>query len=347
VPTTSLRAVVAVPVLVACSAGPPRARVEPVAGQASLDAPAVIARTHAFMSAVDRADVAAFEGFVAPGFVLFEEQRFMDAARIATNMRRRLDERAQSRTRTCSSERVFGRGGAVVYIGLCKEQFPARGESPATTYEGWNTVVWAGDGEAARVAHWAWQKGGLDAERAMWNETFRKSVGFRREPNRHLVAMVKDRAPGTALDVAMGQGRNAVFLASKRWKVTGVDISDEGIRIANEAAAKQGLAIDTVEHDVDTYDFGVDRWDLVTMIYAGDDVGWIERIKPSIRPGGLFVVECFHDDAVAGTGIGGFGTGELARLFAGWTIVHDEVVEDAADWAPGKTKLVRFAAQKP
>jgi SAM-dependent methyltransferase len=162
-----------------------------------------------------------------------------------------------------------------------------------------------------------------------------------------MIDTVARRTPGAALDIAMGQGRNAIYLALKGWKVTGVDISDEGIRIAKDNAARQKLKLGTVQQDLAVYDFGVARWDLVTMIYAGDDLKMIERIKPSIRSGGLFVLEYFHDDATQGTGIGGFGTGELAPLFRdGWTILEDLVVEDVADWGLRRTKLVRFAAEK-
>jgi SAM-dependent methyltransferase len=97
----------------------------------------------------------------------------------------------------------------------------------------------------------------------------------------------------------MGQGRNAVYLASKGWKVTGIDISDEGVRIARETAAKQKLALDAIETDSDTWDFGTSRWALVTMIYSGADVPTVERVKTSLRRGGLFVVEVFHRTARA------------------------------------------------
>jgi ubiquinone/menaquinone biosynthesis C-methylase UbiE len=161
---------------------------------------------------------------------------------------------------------------------------------------------------------------------------------------------VKGRKPGTALDVAMGQGRNAVYLATQGWKVTGVDISDEGMRMAKEAAAAQKLKLDTVTADLDKYDFGKDRWDLVTLIYAGSNADEVQRILPSIKKGGLFVCEYFHADSeVAKTGAGGWATGKLAELFTkagGFKILRDDVVDDNADWGQRKTKLVRFVAQR-
>lgn len=67
--------------------------------------------------------------------------------------------------------------------------------------------------------------------------------------------------PGAALDLATGQGRNALYLAGHGWTVTAVDISVEGLRRAREAAARAHVALDTVQTDIDAYDYGVATWD--------------------------------------------------------------------------------------
>ncbi len=51
---------------------------------------------------------------------------------------------------------------------------------------------------------------------------------------------VEGRNPGRALDIGMGQGRNAVYLATQGWDVTGFDPSSEGVRIARSNAEKAG-----------------------------------------------------------------------------------------------------------
>jgi len=54
-----------------------------------------------------------------------------------------------------------------------------------------------------------------------------EKLPFTTEPNAFLVEMVRDLKPGSALDVAMGQGRNSIYLAGKGWDVTGFDVSSE------------------------------------------------------------------------------------------------------------------------
>ena len=211
-------------------------------------------------------------------------------------------------------------------------------------FVGWYLVEWVRRGDAWQARLWTWHRGGDTEAREHWNDIYRNGFGFEKLPNRLLVEAIKGKKPGTALDVATGQGRNALHLAAQGWKVTGVDLSDEGLRIARDEAAKRRLSLETVNANIDEYDFGKARWDLVTMIYAGANVAWIEKIKPSLRPGGLFIVEFFAQSPVSPKA---FAPGQLAGLFAdGYEILRDETVEDAPDWALDRAKLVRFVARK-
>ena len=327
----------------------PRAAPTPPAAPKApeLDDEAVISQSRAFLDTVDKADISGFQQLAGRTFVRFARARFYDAAHYTKQFASRVERKVPPSSRTCKDERVMRSENAAIYIGACVVMTPAFGEMPTTSSEGWETLVWVPEGEAWKVAHWAWARGGIAAEREDWNDTFRTALHFKTTPNDFLVEMVRGRRPGAALDIATGQGRNALYLAAKKWRVTGVDISDEGLRLARDAATARKLKLDLVQQDIDKYDLGTGKWDLVTLIYAGADPKLVDRIKPSIRRGGLFVAEFFHKDATQGTGIGGFETGALAKEFgAGWKILRDEVVEDIADWGLRKTKLVRFAAQK-
>jgi SAM-dependent methyltransferase len=80
--------------------------------------------------------------------------------------------------------------------------------------------------------------------------------------NKFLAETIKGRKPGKALDIGMGEGRNALFLATQGWEVTGFDISDVGVQLARETAQKRGLKLETLVDDVDRFDYGRQRWDL-------------------------------------------------------------------------------------
>src|SRR5262245_43630304 len=66
----------------------------------------------------------------------------------------------------------------------------------------------------------------LENERKFYDKVYSSQPEFfSAAPNAFLVRIMSDRRPGTALDVGMGQGRNAIWLAERGWNVTGFDIS--------------------------------------------------------------------------------------------------------------------------
>ena len=65
--------------------------------------------------------------------------------------------------------------------------------------------------------------------------------------------------PGKALDVAMGQGRNSLFLARKGWDVTGYDVSKVGPSTAEASAVAARLTIHTVLKGHNDFDFSAAR----------------------------------------------------------------------------------------
>lgn len=194
------------------------------------------------------------------------------------------------------------------------------------------------------------RKFGQKLEHEMWNRNLTaEQPRFNTDPNAFLVAMTKGRKPGTALDVGMGQGRNAIYLAKQGWDVTGFDPADRALARAQELAAKDGVKIKTVLATSESFDFGKEKWDLILISYAGGrDVR--KQVIESLKPGGLIIVEGFHHDATKGSSIGGgvvFQTNELLTLFTGFRVLQYEDAQAKADFGPGQTRVVRLLAQKP
>lgn len=87
------------------------------------------------------------------------------------------------------------------------------------------------------------------------------------EPNRFLAAEVADLAAGRALDVACGEGRNAVWLAQRGWEVTGVDFSQVGLDKAARLAEERSVSVQWVLADVVEYEPAPGAFDLVAILY--------------------------------------------------------------------------------
>jgi SAM-dependent methyltransferase len=326
-------------------APPPIARMapaEPVKPAAPTEAE-ITKRSHELLEAFDRGDHAALSVALAPGFVHFEGGAPQDREALLGMVAKRKPGVPYIAKRTWDKVRVIRHDDDAVFIGKANEvQGGNETHDGGYIYVGWYMLQWIRSGDGWKLQLWTWQR--ESSERDTWNQIFRNARGFSKQPNRLLVETVEGRKPGAALDVAMGQGRNALYLASQGWKVTGVDISDEGLRIARDQAIKRKLAIEAINVDINSYDFGKNRWDLVTMIYATNNTQWIEKIKPSLKKGGLFIVEYFASEPGSDSG---FAAGQLAKLFAeGFEITRDEAVEDVPDWAMDRAKLVRFVARK-
>ena len=118
---------------------------------------------------------------------------------------------------------------------------------------------------------------------------------FRLTATPFLVESVKGVKPGKALDLGMGSGRNSLYLAGQGWDVTGVDISDKAIRQAREQAQTAGASYTTVAANLDTWDMGTEKWDLIAAIY-GPSRQWADRIVDALKPGGLLVGTIYAKD---------------------------------------------------
>jgi 2-polyprenyl-3-methyl-5-hydroxy-6-metoxy-1,4-benzoquinol methylase len=182
-------------------------------------------------------------------------------------------------------------------------------------------------------------------ESAFWSKIYSESTpGFNTKPNQLLATAIQGVRPGKALDVEMGQGRNAVFLAGKGWQVTGFDISEKALALAKEQAQKANVKIETVLANDEAFDFGKAQWDLIAILYPMEKRSYA-RAREALKPGGLVVVEGFHL-TVKGPAVR-YASNELLERFTGFKILFYEEAEGLADWGNRQHRLVKLIAQKP
>lgn len=200
----------------------------------------------------------------------------------------------------------------------------------------------------ARLAIIRTQSGRQEVER--WNRILTASKpAFNTSPNAFLVEMVQGRKPGKALDVGMGQGRNAIWLAQQGWETTGFDPAERAVAMAVDTAKKLGLTLHTHTVGEEQFDFGDNQWDLIVLSYAGGRESR-DKVIRGLRPGGLLVLEAFHRDAAKGRPIGGgvvFDSAELPALFRSLRVVRYQEPMGIADFGRQRVRLVQFCAEKP
>jgi 2-polyprenyl-3-methyl-5-hydroxy-6-metoxy-1,4-benzoquinol methylase len=188
----------------------------------------------------------------------------------------------------------------------------------------------------------------LEVER--WNQILTApKPAFNTQPNAFLVRMVQGRKAGRALDVGMGQGRNAIFLATQGWNVTGFDPADRAVAAANQEAKVRGVKLTTQIVGSEKFEFGRSQWDLIVLSYVAFRAE-LPKIIESLAPGGMVVVEGFHRDTTQKRPVGSgvvYDTNELLKLFAPLRVVQYEDLEGPTDFGVGEpNRLVRLAAVK-
>jgi SAM-dependent methyltransferase len=186
----------------------------------------------------------------------------------------------------------------------------------------------------------------LDSEEAaFWDKIYSQPIpGYDPLPNKLLVRAVKGVKPGKALDVGMGQGRNAVFLAQHGWDVSGFDISKKALDLAQQHAKEAGVTIRTVLGKDKNFGFGEEQWDLIALLYPMEKRSFA-KARDALKPGGLILVEGFHQD-VHGPAVK-YASNELLDRFSGFIILYYEDAIDVADWGKQEVRLVKLIAQKP
>ncbi len=126
-------------------------------------------------------------------------------------------------------------------------------------------------------------------------------------PNQRLVEQAADLTPGTALDVACGEGGDAIWLAKQGWRVTAVDVSQVALsRVAAHAEDEKvadRIKVGFYDALADPRPVGRHRFDLVTVSFLHVPVEDFEEvyigIADAVAPGGRLLVTAHHPEDVA------------------------------------------------
>jgi SAM-dependent methyltransferase len=145
---------------------------------------------------------------------------------------------------------------------------------------------------------------GVDAE--AWDARYRDSeLVWSRGPNQFVEAELAGTPPGRALDLAAGEGRNAIWLAERGWQVTAVDFSQAGLDKGRTLAGD--LPVEWVCADATTWT-GDGSYDVCVVAYlqlaADERRAAVRGAFGSLRVGGTLLLVA-HDSTNLTEGVGG------------------------------------------
>jgi len=194
-----------------------------------------------------------------------------------------------------------------------------------------------------------------------WDERYSEpGFAYGTAPNEFLVSVAGRIPKGTILSLAEGEGRNAIYLASLGYEVTGVDGSEVGLRKAAELAIDRGVAITTIHADLNKFEIGAEQWDGIIACYchvpSALRIPLHQAAVRGLKPGGVFVLEAFSKEQLA------YNTGgpqspdmlmsldDLKRELSGLEFIHAAQLErDVREGSrhSGLASVVQVLAKKP
>lgn len=197
---------------------------------------------------------------------------------------------------------------------------------------------------------------------AMWNKRFSTpDYVFGEAPNAFLVSQAARLGKGHALALADGEGRNSVWLAQQGFTVDAFDFSEPAIEKAKALAVKHQVSLNFTCSDWQSFEWPTAHYDLVAGIFfqfatPGERAELFEKIKLSLKPGGVLVIQGYGKNQLA------FKTGGpdkiehlydenlLRQAFAGFDVQVCETYETSITEGAGHSgmsALVGFVARKP
>ncbi len=186
-----------------------------------------------------------------------------------------------------------------------------------------------------------------DADEEQWDDVYnqKNDYVYGREPAPFLVEVLSLLPPsGRVLDLGMGEGRNAVFLAARGFFVEGIDISKEALRRARKLAREKRTRIRAIHADLNHYKLAENSYDVVLIFYYLNR-NILPSVKKCLRPGGVVVFEnntvhqLRYDKKVPRSDL--VESGELKQLFAGFEVLKYRESDNGHD------AIASLVARKP
>jgi SAM-dependent methyltransferase len=110
--------------------------------------------------------------------------------------------------------------------------------------------------------------------------------------------------PCTVIDLGCGAGNYVIYLASKGFDATGIDISATAIQMAKKLAKENGIKCTFINADVlgdmteitGLFDFAYD-WEVLHHVFPEDREKYINNVCRLLKPGGQYLSVCFSEDS--------------------------------------------------
>lgn len=193
-----------------------------------------------------------------------------------------------------------------------------------------------------------------------WNERFATDeYVYGTEPNQFFKNQLEELQPGKILFPAEGEGRNAVYAATRGWQVTAFDSSSVAKKKAENLAREIGETIDYHIADYEIVNFQAESFDCLVLIYAhmhpDKREEYHKKMTSFLKPGGTLILEGFSKQQIENN-TGGprnvdmlFSEKELRKdfdFFSELSISKTDITLDEGPFHQGKAAVIRVVGKK-
>lgn len=193
-----------------------------------------------------------------------------------------------------------------------------------------------------------------------WNDRFSTDEYiYGEEPNEFFKDFIDKNYPGKLLLLGEGEGRNAVYAASKGWDVDAVDFSEKAKYKALKLAEKYLVKINYIISDINDYNFSENEYDLVGLFFihlnAEERNRIHKKIITSIKSGGKIILEAFNKNQINNSSGGPkdinllYDERDLLESFNGIEILFLKSLSvelNEGNYHKGKADIIRFIGMK-
>ena len=125
-----------------------------------------------------------------------------------------------------------------------------------------------------------------------WNEKYARDCDPEKAPSLFLTQQMSRLSRGKALDLAMGSGRNSIFLAMNGYEVDAIDYSSVAVEKLQSFVKEQSLTITVKQADLTTFQIPDNAYDLI-INFNYLERSLIPQIKKGIKQGGMLLFETY------------------------------------------------------